>query len=683
MPRDLPLSNGSLHVNFDARYQMRDVYFPHVGKENHTLGSINRLGIWADGRFAWLSDWQLDLRYQVDALVTQVTGRHEGLGLSITINDAVDCDVNLLMRRVTVRDERADASSGGDGSARAVRLFAHIDPNIGESAIANCAYFDGVHQAMVCYKADRYFLLGSNPAPNGYAAGIKGTSQYEGSWRDAEDGALSDNAVASGFVDATISLEMAVPSGGEATAHIWLAAGRSLNDVAQLHTLARKAPDALIERTARYWRFWLGMARREFGDLSPEAADLYRRSLLLIRANIDNGGAITAANDSDITSFGRDHYSYVWPRDAALVALTLDQAGYHEAPRQFFAFLRRVLTQTLYDFSGYLLHRYTPDGLIASSWHPMVGQGRLQLPIQEDGTALVVHSLCKHLSLTRDVELAHDLYWEFVRPAADFLMLFRDHNTGLPHASHDLWEEQHGVFLFTCSTVYAALEAAADLTETLGDAETARQYRVGAAEIRQGVSQHFYDPETQRFAFMLHVEPDGALRRDMRLDSSMAGVFAFGMLPAGDPRVVNTMRALQHNLQNHLPMGGIARHTDDYYHHINGNYAECPGNPWFISALWLADWLIDIGDRVAAREWLEWCVRHALPSGVMAEQIHPHTGAPLSVSPLTWSHAAFVATVERYMSHTPVRRRMLNATQPWRDSRHDVPGTARTSARTV
>ena len=29
----------------------------------------------------------------------------------------------------------------------------------------------------------------------------------------------------------------------------------------------------------------------------------------------------------------------------------------------------------------------------------------------------------------------------------------------------------------------------------------------------------------------------------------------------------------------------------------------------------------------------------------MAEQIHPYTGAPLSVSPLTWSHATFVSTV--------------------------------------
>ena len=56
MPRDLPVSNGRLLVTFDASYQMRDVYFPHIGKENHTSGYPCRFGVWADGSFAWVSD---------------------------------------------------------------------------------------------------------------------------------------------------------------------------------------------------------------------------------------------------------------------------------------------------------------------------------------------------------------------------------------------------------------------------------------------------------------------------------------------------------------------------------------------------------------------------------------------------------------------------------------------------
>ena len=32
MPRDIPVGNGSLLVNFDADYALRDLYWPHVGQ---------------------------------------------------------------------------------------------------------------------------------------------------------------------------------------------------------------------------------------------------------------------------------------------------------------------------------------------------------------------------------------------------------------------------------------------------------------------------------------------------------------------------------------------------------------------------------------------------------------------------------------------------------------------------
>jgi len=646
MPRDLPLGNGSMLVTFDASHTLRDVYFPHVGQENHTLGKPSRLGIWADGQLSWLDSWGLQQRYQSDTLVTDVVGHHPHLQLRVRLQDAVDYCENLLIRRVTLTDE-----SGRD---RAVRVFAHFDANIGESPFANGAYFDGAHQALICYKGDRYFLLGSLPPIAQYAVGTKGSEQHQGTWRDAEDGNLSNHPIASGYVDATLMFELALPAHGEASGHTWLAAGTAVDEVLSLHQRALLAPGAFLARTAAYWRFWLRQARQQFGDLSPAAGALYRRSLLIVRTQIDNNGAVIAANDSDIAQFGMDHYSYIWPRDAALVIEALDMAGYHEAPRRFFALLRQILTQTRCPFEGYLPHRYTPTGLLAASWHPGVAGGRLQLPIQEDETALVLHSLWCHVEATGDVELVRDLYEVFVRPAADFLLIFRDQATGLPQPSHDLWEEKYGVFLFTCASVYAALRAAAACAEALG-LPAAASYAEAADEVRAGVATHFYDPQLGRFVFMVHMEEDGTLRRDPTLDSSMAGVFLFDLFPATDPRVVATMLAVQAGLQNRSPIGGIARHGNDYYHHIDGDYAHYQGNTWFVSTLWLADWFSACGDRGAAATWIEWCAEHALPSGVLVEQLHPYTGQPLSVSPLTWSHAAYVASVERYMA-IPARK---------------------------
>ena len=45
MPRDIPIGNGSLLVSFDQTYQLRDLYWPHVGQENHAGGGPCRLPV--------------------------------------------------------------------------------------------------------------------------------------------------------------------------------------------------------------------------------------------------------------------------------------------------------------------------------------------------------------------------------------------------------------------------------------------------------------------------------------------------------------------------------------------------------------------------------------------------------------------------------------------------------------
>src|SRR5439155_1412826 len=185
--RDLPVGNGALLINFDRNYQLRDIYYPRVGQENHTSGELNRFGIWVDGRFAWLDDhgWSRDLVYLPDTLVTNVTLRHQDLALSLTFNDA------LKLGRV--------------------------------------------------------------------------------------------------------------PQGQSATAYQWLIAARNFADlqtVADVITL--RGPEAFLERTRSYWKAWVNKENREFADLSPRVVELYRRCLLVVRSQVDSGGAVLAANDADI-----------------------------------------------------------------------------------------------------------------------------------------------------------------------------------------------------------------------------------------------------------------------------------------------------------------------------------------------------------------------------------------------
>ena len=230
---------------------------------------------------------------------------------------------------------------------------------------------------------------------------------------------------------------------------------------------------------------------------------------------------------------------------------------------------------------------------------------------------------------------------------------YRDEVTGLPLPSYDLWEERRGVLAFTCGAVWAGLMAASRFAHAFGESALAERYISAANQIKIGVENILYRPELNRFARMVNRASDGNWNVDEALDSSLFGLWYFGMFPADDPRIVQSMKAVQERLWVKTGVGGMARYEKDSYHQQSQDIANVPGNPWYICTLWLAQWLIATSqskqDLKRAMPLLEWCVHYALPSGVLSEQIHPYSGAPLSVSPLTWSHAMFVMAVQEYV----------------------------------
>ena len=116
--------------------------------------------------------------------------------------------------------------------------------------------------------------------------------------RRNEDGRLEGNPIAQGSVDSTFSLRLVLAPRDRGTAHYWIAAGKGFEEARRLHRLVRReGVSALLEQTRRYWRSWLAKGSPEFKDLGAGVASLFKRSLLVIRTQIDKGGAILAAND--------------------------------------------------------------------------------------------------------------------------------------------------------------------------------------------------------------------------------------------------------------------------------------------------------------------------------------------------------------------------------------------------
>ncbi|MGG1661641.1 glycoside hydrolase family 15 protein [Brevibacillus sp. NRS-1366] len=646
MPRPLVVGNGRLLINFDDRLHMRDFYFPYVGQLNHVGGHFSKLGVWVQGRFSWVDEdgWKRKLGYGPESLVTDVHAHHEHLGLSLRIADGVHQRDPIYLKKVHVRNHA--------GEAREVRLFFNHDFSLNETEVGDTAVFDPNLRTVYHYKRNVYIMINGKTAEAGidqYSTGIKRFNYAEGTWRDAEDGLLSGNPIAQGSVDSTVSFRLMLQPQEEKTLHYWICVGDSYEAVKALNQYVLDSdPDRLLGRVAVYWQRWVNKEARDFADLPSDVVNLYKTSLLLVRTQIDHNGAILAANDSDILQYNRDHYSYMWPRDGALIASAMAQAGYTGVVAPFFRFCAEALND-----EGYLRHKYNPDGSVGSSWHPYVADGGIQLPIQEDETALVLHALWEQYKSGKQIEDCQALYPTLVRPAARFLLEYVDPDLHLPKPSYDLWEERRGIFTFTCATVVAGLKAAARFAQLFGDDRRYKRYDDGAERIRTAMIKHLYDQEIGRFLRGIYVRPDGRVEKDFTVESSLFALFALEVLPADDPRVVSTMEAVKRSLRVDTEVGGFARYQGDYYFKKSHDTAKVPGNPWIICTLWVADWEIAKAkspeELEEPKKRLSWVVRHALESGVLSEQLDPYTGAPVSVAPLTWSHATYVATILRYL----------------------------------
>jgi len=680
MPRYLTLGNSRVLINFDASYRLRDLYFPHVGQENHLIGHVSHFGVWigkADGsagRFSWIDspDWSRKLAYESETMLTDVSLRNDTLGVTIHAIDCLDFYENIFVRRFDVSHDAPDEQQ--------VRLFFHHDFHIYETEVGDTAYYEPLRRAVLHYKKDRWFLINGKcegveqEGINQWATGVKEINGQEGTWRDAEDGTLGGNTIAQGSVDSTIALHATIDPGKTGI----------IEDVRLLNHMAReRTPQSYIDRTRNYWTLWVNLRHCEFGTLPAKVVKLFKTSLLIIRTQVDHSGAVIAANDYDITQFARDTYSYMWPRDGALVASALDSAGYQTLTQKFFDFCREVITP-----EGYLLHKYNPDGTLASSWHPWYREGERQLPIQEDETGLVLWALWRHYDSYRDIEWLSPLFRSLVVHAADWMVSYRD-EMGLPQPSWDLWEERRGIHAFTIGAVWAGLEAAAHFCTAFGEAELVKKYHTAANEIKAASDKYLFrsDPGhgEPRFVRMINhmqedseqeeqpkgrsgVEVKGGIRTtqeiqlkkdnvtwkvDWTLDSALYGLWYFGMYAPDDPRIVAMMKQLRDRLWCKTAVGGMARYENDYYQQVSQDIDQVPGNPWFICTMWLAQYTIasakTLDDLKEAVTILEWTAGHALESGILAEQVNPFTHAPLSVSPLTWSHATVVSTVLEYI----------------------------------
>lgn len=644
MPKSIFLGNGSVLVGLDNFGQVKDLYFHYAGLENHVSEALtHKIGVFIEDRFTWVDDgsWKVSVLSKKGTMASDIKMSNEELGLELKFEDVVYNEKDIFLRKIKVKNlfERK----------RSLKLYFNQQFNISQTDMGDTAFYDPRGEVIIHYKGRRVFLINSLNEKKGFddfSIGLLGIEGKDGTYKDAEDGELSGNPIEHGTVDSVISVDVDTPSKGEADVYYWICVAKSIERAKNLdEEILGRGPEEIIKSTTNYWSAWVDVQNFSFYGLGPEIIDLFKSSLFNIRSHVSNNGAIIASGDSEMLQFGRDYYEYVWPRDAAYSAIALGKSGDFNATRKFLKFSNETITK-----EGFFMHKYRPDMSLGSSWHPWVNNGRKQFPIQEDETAVVLTALWKYYELSRDIEFVEEVYNSLIKRAAEFMVDFRDDKTGLPRASYDIWEQHYGVHTYTAAAVYGALNVCSKFAALLGKGAPEEKYKIAADGIKKAILKYLYDKKEGVFYKRIITEDKKSVV-DKTLDfSSFYGVYKYRVLESEDSKLKKAMKKTVERLEVKTKVGGIARYEGDTYNHVGGDY---PGNPWIITAMWLAQYHIDLAkkesDMKEVRKWISWAVKYSGPSGTLPEQLHPETGEHLSASPLVWSHAEYVTTIVNYL----------------------------------
>ncbi len=636
MGRPVILSNGHILVGLNERGTVHDFYYPYVGLDNLTSARVinHKVGVWVNGKFSWTDDasWQFAIDFEEEALVSIITATNKDLGVELFFQDFVDSHYPVFFRKIEVRNQ-----TGHDAE---VRLFMHQAFQISRAGRSDTALYVPKGNYILDYKGWASLLIYAHDQNDmgfdQFAVGNYGIEGKEGTFRDAEDGELSGGLVEHGGVDSVIRLKLDIPKDSSQICNYWVVACDSQHDAELIHrSILSKGLDARLDSTRQSFSQWLDPARPRIEKVDPKYQKMLKKSLLVVKSHIDNHGGIIASCDSSIYNYGRDYYSYVWPRDGAYALMPLIELGYKDEPKKFFQFCIDTM-----DEAGFMKHKYQPDRALGSTWHPQLHLNHPELPIQEDETAIVIYILARYLEVTNDEDFVRNIYLNFVKKCADFMASFIDEQTNLPHASYDLWEQKFSTFTYTTFVTMAALRSAAAIAIRFNKKEDSERWMAAVLRISAG-TKSLVNEKTGAYRKSTLLKADDSLEFDDTVDaSSFYGVFLFDKSPSFV--LDKSVKLVERILLGSAPIGGIPRYEHDDYFLVDRTKL---GNPWMITTLWLAQYYLSLGKREEAIKLIDWVIDRAGESGMLAEQVDPNTGFGTGVSPLVWSHSTLAETL--------------------------------------
>jgi GH15 family glucan-1,4-alpha-glucosidase len=385
--------------------------------------------------------------------------------------------------------------------------------------------------------------------------------------------------------------------------------------------------DQTLSDTETFWQRWADGIRlpRQYGDV-------VMRSLITLKAcTYRPSGAIVAAPTFGLPeTLGGERnwdYRYCWIRDAALTINAFMRAGILDEARAFGSWLELVIAgaheelQIMYGIRGERrLSEVTLDWLAGyeGSRPVRVGNGaydQFQLDVLGEFAVVLFTNSQLRGELTG---LARETLEALATIAA---RMWR-------RQDHGIWEMRGPKRSFTASKVaaWATIDRWLQAIDKFGLAVDKGPWETLRRTIFDEVCAKGYDPVRNTFTQYYGSE---------NLDASLLALVMLGFLPADDPRIVGTVRAIEEDLlQDGLVLRYRTDESDDGLAGEEGVFLAC--------SFWLAFTYQKMGRQDDARRLFERLIGLTNDLGLLAEEYLPSQARLVGNFPQAFSHLALV-----------------------------------------
>ena len=420
------------------------------------------------------------------------------------------------------------------------------------------------------------------------------------------------------------------------------------------------------DRYLREWRAYHNRLHDHKAQVSPglDIAAVSASVMRIHEAKRFPGGLIASLAIPWGSSKGDDDlggYHLVWPRDLVESAGGLLAAGAHADAHRVMHYL-----MTTQEADGHWSQNMWLDG--TPYWSGT----------QLDETAFPI--LLVDLAMREKAFEEDDLkqFWPQLRRAAQYIA------SNGPVTQEDRWEEDPGFSPFTLAVEIAALLTAADMADRSGESKIARYFRETADCWNDEIENWTYVTDTDLAkklgvdGYYVRIAPpeiaDAASplqgfvpiknrplgsnlqEADHIISPDALALVRFGLRAADDPRIINTVKAIDELLKTDTPHGPIWHryNSDGYGEHENGDPFNGTGigRGWPLLTGERGHYELAAAKIDEATELLKSMEAFAGETGLIPEQVWDSDDIPEkelqfarpsgSAMPLVWAHAEYL-----------------------------------------